>query len=189
MRKDAADAADAAAAHRSRPQAWPALAATALLAGWLVGAGPLPAARDSRGDGNADEYTDHDPPRGYEIDLYRTLRRPRPRNAAIQAALDAIQNARRNVLALANGTRWGEDRTMKYLLFTHHYERALAQAARYRLEYAKMREIREPDLIDDLDLQKEILRAREWGTSTALVLLDPIHPRRPYVQVQRVLFD
>ena len=89
---------------------------------------------------------------------------------------------------LANATRWGEDRNVKYLLYTGHYDRALQLAAHYRENYAKLLTLKEPDLIDDPELQKEILKMREWGLHSAVVLYEPIFPRHPYQQVQRVLF-
>lgn len=149
---------------------------------WSLIMRPLPA------EVQWDDYGDYKPPAGYEWDYYAVLRKPADRPPEADRAIEACYLMQRCMRQLSNGTRWGEDRTVKYLLYTHHYERALSFAATYRTEYAKLLEVPFRRTIDDPGLSKEILKLREWGETHALVLWEPIFPRHPYVKIQKVLF-
>jgi len=168
------------------PPHWiPAVALYALVI-WFAVARQLPANPTLAWD----NYQDYKPPKGYEWDYYRVLRRAPDRPPEANASLAKCLEMRRCMQVLANGTRWGEDRTVRYLLYTFHYEKALKFAATYREEYAKLLD-NTPfrRTVDDPDLPKEILKLRDWGTHTAVVLWEPIYPRHPYMQVQKVLFE
>jgi hypothetical protein len=166
------------------PPHWiPAVALYALAILWALSASSVPAAVDW------DDYSEYVPPPGYELDIYRVLRRPSARDPKLDAAMARMHLLQRSMMTLANGTRWGDDRTTKYLLYTHHYERALAFAEEWRTLYRPLLTILSKDIIDDPDLPKEILKLREWGNHTALVLWEPIYPRHPYVMIKRVLAE
>ena len=150
---------------------------------WMCAVRPLPAAL------NWDDYGDYKPPAGYEWDYYRVLRRPPDRPPEADAVLATLATMRRAMMQLANATRWGEDRTVKYLLYTRYYERALKFAATYRQEYAKLLTIPSRRTVDDPEITKEILKAREWGTHVAVVLWEPIFPHHPYLRIEKVLFE
>lgn len=136
-----------------------------------------------------DDYDDYKPPAGYQWDYYRVLRRPADRPPEADASIAKCYEMRRAMQVLANATRWGDDRTVKYLLYTVNYAKALKFAATYREEYHKLLTVPFPRTIDDPDLPKEIMKLRDWGNHTALVLWEPIFPRHPYVSIARVLFE
>lgn len=166
------------------PPHWiPAVALYALVIAWSLSARTLPAAVDW------DDYTDHVPPPGYELDIYRVLRKPFARDPRIDASIARMHLLERSMMQLANATRWGDDRTVKYLLYTGHYDRALAFADEWRTLYKPLLTIPSKDIVDDPGLPEEILKLREWGSHTAVVLWEPIYPRHPYVRIKRVLFE
>lgn len=136
-----------------------------------------------------DDYGDYAPPDGYEWDYHAVLRRPADRPPEADTAIETCHTMQRCLKQLANATRWGEDRNVKYLLYTHHYERAQAFAAAYRAAFARLLETPFQRTIDDPGLPEEILKLREWGTHHALVLWEPIFPRHPYVKVEKVLVE
>ena len=152
------------------------------LAIWSLSTRPLPA------EVQWDDYGDYKPPEGYEWDYYAVLRKPADRPPEANRSIEACYLMQRCMKQLSNGTRWGEDRNVKFLLYTHHYDRALKFAATYRAEYAKLLTVPFPRTIDDPALPKEIQKLREWGEHTALVLWEPIYPRHPYQAVAKVLF-
>jgi len=161
---------------------WGVTLAVGLAGSWLLVAHPLVAAAFEHW-----EYNDYAPSPGYAPDLYRVLRRPVIRSEEVSRSLDRIEQARRSILSLANGTRWGEDRTVKFLLYTTHYQLARQYAAVFRSEFAQLMKLEAVPLIDDPELVKTLLRLREWGCHTALVFYEPIFPRHPYDQVERIL--
>lgn len=166
------------------PPHWiPAVALYALFTLWALSARSAPAQVDW------DDYTDYLPPPGYKLDLYRGLRRPHQRDPALDEAMAKMQLMRRSMMTLANATRWGDDRTVKYLLYTHRYDRAKKFAQVYREEYKKLLVVPSKDIIDDPGLPQEILKLREWGNHTAVVLWEPIYPRHPYVEIHRVMME
>jgi hypothetical protein len=153
------------------PPHWiPALALYAVVI-WSLAVRPLPAAVQW------DDYGDYAPPPGYEWDYYQVLRRPADRPPEADASIALCYQMQRCMKQLANATRWGEDRTVKFLLYTGHYERALSFAATYRAEFAKLLTVPFHRTIDD-----------PGGTHTAVVLWEPIYPRHPYVKIEKVLF-
>lgn len=164
------------------PPHWIPAVVVYVLVIWALGTRPLPA------EVPWDDYGDYTPPDGYEWDYYQVLRRPPDRPPEADAGIEKCYQMRRLMQVLANGTRWGEDRTVKYLLYTHHYERAVAFAATYRAEFARLLETPYRRTVDDPGITKEILKLREWGTHTAVVLWEPIYPRHPYVKIEKVLF-
>jgi hypothetical protein len=165
------------------PPHWIPAVALYALAIWFLAVRAAPAGVDW------DDYSDYEPPPGYGIDLYRVLRRAPDRPPEANGSLETMYLMRRSMMVLANATRWGEDRTVKYLLYTHHYERALSFAKAFREEYAKLLTIPARRTIDDPAITREILKLREWGTHTALVLWEPIYPRHPYMQIEKVLLE
>lgn len=150
---------------------------------WALATRPLPAAVEW------DDYGDYTPPVGYEWDYYNVLRRPADRPPEADKSIETCYLMQRCMKQLANATRWGEDRTVKFLLYTHHYDRAVKFAATYRDEFAKLLEVPFRRTIDDPGLSKEILKLREWGTHHAVVLWEPIFPRHPYVKIEKVMFE
>lgn len=153
----------------------------ALITGIVVAAGWV------RPDSEGHDYQDYAPPTGHQPDYYRPLRLPRPRPAGIDDVFDRMESAQRAMMILANGTRWGEDRTVRYLLYIANYDRALEAAGRWRLAYAEMEKLTALDLLEDPSLQRRWLLLRDWGRHTALVLHEPIYITHPYVRIEKIL--
>src|SRR4051794_36294298 len=94
-----------------RPQPGPlrlVLGAALLAVGLFITCQFLPGALPIE-EGPDDSHS-YDPPVGYELNIYRVLRQPHTRPVAIQNPLKKREAARRDIMALAQGTRFGEDR-------------------------------------------------------------------------------
>jgi len=104
--------------------------------------------------------------------------------------LQNMEDARRWIVALADGVRYFEDHTVRYMLFRRkgEYETARVQARRYREAHGKFIELRILDFIVERSPLDDYRRLTRWGLENGIALVDPLRPRAFVVDSERVLF-